>query len=171
MGNGLSVVLGVGGLIFLQLTLFKVNAVSGPLINRFKWFSLKIRFPWDIRERSDSAQANTAQSQKNKFSNIKNWPTHCGVRLCSVTAACTESNNFFAFEHLDLQRTLPASLAPLWDLYFFWGEKTTAFLPPMPRTFHYNISTGLNLIDWFWSSADLILCREMDILYQCRPFS
>ena len=36
VGNGLRVVLGVGGLIFLQLTLFKVNAVSGPVINRFK---------------------------------------------------------------------------------------------------------------------------------------
>ena len=31
----------------------------GPLINRLKWRFLKIRFIGDIREISDSAQANT----------------------------------------------------------------------------------------------------------------
>ena len=34
----------------------------GLLMNRLKWFSWKIRFRWDIREISDSWQANTARS-------------------------------------------------------------------------------------------------------------
>ena len=36
---------------------------------------LKIRFCGYIREISDSAQAITARSQKNKFSKIQNWLT------------------------------------------------------------------------------------------------
>ena len=47
--------------------LFHESKPSGPWINRLKWFCLKVRFRKDIREISDSAQGNTAQSQK--FSN------------------------------------------------------------------------------------------------------
>ena len=45
--------------IFFLLELYP----SGPLTNMLKWFLLNIRFRGDIREISDSAQANTAQSQ------------------------------------------------------------------------------------------------------------
>ena len=43
--------------------LFHESNPSGPLINRLKWFSLKISFRGDIREISDSMQANTVKSQ------------------------------------------------------------------------------------------------------------
>ena len=72
-----------------------------------------------------------------------------------------------------LQTTEPYPLAslclPYLDFCFFWGGKTTPFPPPC--TFHHGISSGLDLIDWFWSSADTILCRETYILYQCHPYS
>ena len=42
---------------------FHESNLSGPLLNRLKWFFLKIRFRGDICEISDSAQANTARSQ------------------------------------------------------------------------------------------------------------
>ena len=40
------------------------------LINMLKWFLLKIRFRGDIREISDSTQANTARSRLLKKMNI-----------------------------------------------------------------------------------------------------
>ena len=48
--------------IFCQF-LFQESKPSWPLKNRQKWFCLKIRFREDIREISDSAQANTVQSR------------------------------------------------------------------------------------------------------------
>ena len=57
---------------FFVIFLFHESKPSGPLINRLKWFCLKIRFRKDIREISDSAQANTARSQKLKYLQIQN---------------------------------------------------------------------------------------------------
>ena len=51
--------------------------------------SLK-NFRGDIQILSDSAQANTARSQKNKFSKIQNWLTLHGVRL-RAGKHCAES--------------------------------------------------------------------------------
>ena len=42
--------------------LFYQSNPSGPLINRLKWFSLKIHYRGVIREISDSSQANIARS-------------------------------------------------------------------------------------------------------------
>ena len=42
--------------------LFHESKPSGTLINRLKWFSVKIRFCEDIREISDSAQCKPTQS-------------------------------------------------------------------------------------------------------------
>ena len=47
--------------IFWHFLFHELNP-SGPLINRLKWFFLKIRFSQDTREKFVSAQANTAQS-------------------------------------------------------------------------------------------------------------
>ena len=47
---------------FLAFFLFHELKPSGPLKNRLKWFCFKIRFCEDIREKFDSAQANTARS-------------------------------------------------------------------------------------------------------------
>ena len=47
---------------FLAIFLFHESKQSGPLINRLKWFFLKVRFCRDIREQFNSAQANTAQA-------------------------------------------------------------------------------------------------------------
>ena len=44
--------------------LFHESNPYGPLINRLKWFSVKIRFRGDIHEISDSTQTNTARSQE-----------------------------------------------------------------------------------------------------------
>ena len=52
------------------ILIFHESKPSGPLINRLKWFCVKIRFRGDIR---DSVQANTARS----------W-TLCRLTLCEV---------------------------------------------------------------------------------------
>ena len=57
-------------------------------------------------------------------------------------------------------RTLPARLAPHSvprSLLLFGGKNHRFFTPS--HTFQHGISTGLNLIDWFWSSANTILCH------------
>ena len=134
---------------------------------RSKWFFFKIRFRWDICEISDSAL------RKVRKINFRNQKLATTLRSQTLQCYCSlrESNNFFAFKHLNLQRTLPARLAPHKESLLLLGGKTTAFLPPMPHTFHHSISTGLNFIDWSWSSAVTILCHETDILYQCCPYS
>ena len=43
--------------------LFHESKPSGPLINRLKWFCLKVRFQGELREKFDSPQATTARSQ------------------------------------------------------------------------------------------------------------
>ena len=50
---------------FLGVFVHELNP-SGPLINRFKKFHLKISFCRDICELSDSTQAYTARSQNQK---------------------------------------------------------------------------------------------------------
>ena len=42
--------------------------------------------------------------------------------------------------------------------HIYWARESTVY-----RKVSEKLSTGLNLIDWFWRSAD--------ILYQCRPYS
>ena len=44
------------------LAFFHKSNPSGPLVNMLKWFLIKIHFRGDIREISNSAQANTARS-------------------------------------------------------------------------------------------------------------
>ena len=63
--------------------LFHESKSPGPLKNKLKWFCLKIRFCEDICEISDSAQANTARSQKLKCPQIQNWLILRGVGLCA----------------------------------------------------------------------------------------
>ena len=75
--------------------LFHESNPYGPLINRLKWFSVKIRFRGDIHEISDSTQTNTARSQKffmhenPRFANTVPSPTQRRQTLRRV-------RNFFA---------------------------------------------------------------------------
>ena len=82
-----------------------IEAISGPLINRLKWFCLKIHFCLDIRKKFDSAQANTARSQQLKCPQIRNWLTLHGVRICTGATLCgAESNKFFRFLNVFISR-------------------------------------------------------------------
>ena len=73
--------------------LFYELNLSGPRpINRLTWFLFKIRFRRDIREISDSAQANTTRS----------W-TLCRLKLHrvdSVQANTARSETFFFYEYI-----------------------------------------------------------------------
>ena len=60
---------------FLIFFYFMNQTHLGPLINRFKYFLLKIHFRRDSQILIDSTQANTVRSKKNKFSKIQNWQT------------------------------------------------------------------------------------------------
>ena len=69
--------------------LFHELKPSGLLISRLKWFCLKFRSRGSRKIRlravlacaeSDSWQANTARSQKLKYSQIQNWLTLRGVK-------------------------------------------------------------------------------------------
>ena len=77
---------------FLEFFLFHESKPSGPLINRLKWFCLKVCFHGEICKKFDSAQANTAQSRKLKCSQIQNWLTLRGVKQI-----------FLIFENLNFQ--------------------------------------------------------------------
>ena len=58
----------------------------GPLINMLKWFLLKVRFCGDIRELSDSAQANTARRKTLKKLNMLIFWKICGNPKLANTA-------------------------------------------------------------------------------------
>ena len=75
--------------------LFHESKTSGPLI--------KIRFCEDIREISDSAQANTERSRKLKCLQIQNWLALRRVGLCAGNH-CAETNFFlYILENLHFQ--------------------------------------------------------------------
>ena len=58
----------------------------GPLINMLQWFLLKVRFRGDIRELSDTAQANTARSKTLKKLNMLIFWKICGNPKLANTA-------------------------------------------------------------------------------------
>ena len=68
--------------------LFHESKTSGPLI--------KNSFCEDIREISDSAQANTERSRKLKCLQIQNWLALRRVGLCAGNH-CAETNFFFVY--------------------------------------------------------------------------
>ena len=78
----------------LAFFLYETNP-PGPLINRLKWFCWKICFRGDIREISDSAQANTARSQKINF-----------VKISCDTLPLTHMYFFFSEGYYFMQRKL-----------------------------------------------------------------
>ena len=75
-----------------------------PMINMLNWFFLKIRFRGDIHEISDSAQANTLQSQTLKkwiyMKNMLIFRKICGNLMLANTAQSFAGTDFFLYRPL-----------------------------------------------------------------------
>ena len=85
-----------------EIFLFHESKPSGPLINRIKWFCLKVRFHGEICEKF-AAQANTVRSQTLRRLHCPESKIEMFANPKLAYTARSQTNFLFFFENINFQ--------------------------------------------------------------------